>query len=131
MVGWKTGQRGVRGDEMLRIGDRHQAYGNAWVTTQQTALMLDLSTEGVRIRSESRLDPGSFTHVQLELPDGSGKMRCRCRVVWCKACDPERTEYLAGLEFVDMSAADRDRLAASRRPPSPPAPPPDDDDSLA
>jgi len=115
---------------MLRIGDRQQAYGNAWLTTQQTALMLDLSRDGVRVRAGTRLEPGTITHVQLALPDGSGHVRCRCRVVWCKACDAGCTEYLAGLEFVDMSAGDRHRLARARAGP-PESPRPNEEESLA
>ena len=114
----------------MRIGDRHQAYGNAWLTTRQTASLVDVSGDGLRVRAGARLEPGMVTHVQLDLPDGTGRLRCRCRVIWCKACDADCTEYVAGLEFVDLSAGDRQRLARARgRSAAPPGP--DEDASLA
>jgi hypothetical protein len=98
------------GRRMLRLTGRTHSEGNVVLSTQQGGSMFDLSPSGVRIRTGPRLEPGSEARIRLQLPDGSGQITCRCRVIWCKACDPAAREHLAGLEFLDLDDDGRRRL---------------------
>ena len=74
--------------------------------------VLDMSPGGCLARCGARLDPGAIFDVQLivdALP-----LAAKVRVADCSldgtALAAEGTQYLAGLQFLGLPAADQDRL---------------------
>jgi hypothetical protein len=84
--------------------------------------VVDLSLVGCLVRLEAGLDRGAVVDVHLELPDG--RLRAKARVAEASidgdSLPADRRSFLAGLEFLELSAADEIRLrsfvaAASKR----------------
>lgn len=94
-----------------------------------TGRVVDLSLVGCLLRSEAPLDAGAVVDLRLELPDGVEPeavrgLRTKARVA-AASLDGDslpggRQQFLAGLEFLGLAAADELRLrrfvaAESRR----------------
>jgi hypothetical protein len=85
------------------------------------ARVVDLSLVGCLLRSGAALDGGAVVDLQLELPDGT--LRTKARVAAASLdgdSEPGARQFLAGLEFFGLAAADELRLrsfvaAESRR----------------
>jgi hypothetical protein len=74
--------------------------------------LVDLSLVGCLVRSETALDPGAVVDLQVEMPDG--RLRAKARVAEASidgdSLPTPRHSFLAGLEFLELSAADEIRL---------------------
>jgi CheY-like chemotaxis protein len=66
--------------------------------------ILDLSTAGMQLDLGAALNAGTVVTVAFEIPGGHGPFRVSSRIQW-------RHEAQVGLEFVEMPAEDRFRLA--------------------
>jgi hypothetical protein len=84
--------------------------------------VVDLSLMGCLLRSAAPLDGGAVVDLQLELPDGGLRTKARVAAASLDGDSlPEgRQQFLAGLEFFGLAAADELRLrrfvaAESRR----------------
>jgi hypothetical protein len=84
--------------------------------------VVDLSLMGCLLRSEAPLDGGAVVDLRVELPDGG--LRTKARVAEASldgdSLPAGRQQFLAGLEFLGLAAADELRLrrfvaAESRR----------------
>lgn len=84
--------------------------------------VVDLSLVGCLLRSEAPLDGGAVVDLHVELPDGG--LRTKARVAAASldgdSLPGARQQFLAGLEFFGLAAADELRLrrfvaAESRR----------------
>lgn len=87
----------------------------------QDARVVDASLIGCLVRCEADLDTGAVVDLVLELPDGP--VRTKARVVQSSVDGqsmPGPPRYLAGVQFLALTAADEPRLrsfleAESRR----------------
>ena len=95
---------------MLRISDRDLSRAAVHVSVKHSGFTQDISPGGMRVIITGRLQKCSITHVKLALPDGGPEIVCRCRVVWCEPSETDEGMFEAGLEFDDLSDADRCRL---------------------
>jgi hypothetical protein len=79
------------------------------------ARVVDLSLVGCLVRSAAALDPGAVVDLQVELPDGR-RLRAKTRVAEASidgdSLPAGGASFLAGVEFLDISAADEILLRA-------------------
>lgn len=80
----------------------------------EEVFVIDLGLTGVFVERPEPLPVGEQLDIRLSLPDSEIPLQARCRVAWWH---PEGARLAskslppgAGLEFVEMSAADRVRL---------------------
>jgi len=80
----------------------------------EEVFVIDLGLTGVFVERPEPLPVGEQVDIRLSLPDSEIPLQARCRVAWWH---PEGARLAskslppgAGLEFVEMSAADRVRL---------------------
>ena len=73
------------------------------------ARVIDLSPVGCLVRSAAPLDPGAVVDLDVELPDGR-RLHAKARVAEASidgdSLPAGGQRFLAGLEFLDISAAD-------------------------
>jgi Tfp pilus assembly protein PilZ len=81
---------------------------------EEEVFVIDLGLTGVFVERPEPLPVGEQVDIRLSLPDSEIPLQARCRVAWWH---PEGARLAskslppgAGLEFVEMSAADRVRL---------------------
>ncbi len=76
---------------------KYQTTGG--VTSQVSAMLLDISETGISVELAGLLPPGLFVEVSGEVEDAAGRrsLRRRCRVCRCSVL--EGGGYLAGLSF--------------------------------
>jgi hypothetical protein len=86
------------------------------------ARVVDLSLIGCLVRSDASLDGGTLVDLEVELPDGGLRTKARVAASSLDGDSPPgaRPQFLAGLEFFGLAAADELRLrrfvgAESRR----------------
>ena len=75
--------------------------------------VIDLGLRGVFIERPQPLDPGQEIEVWFVLPGNEIAVHARCRVAWwrpAEAAARTRTTTGVGVEFVEMSARDRERV---------------------
>jgi hypothetical protein len=70
----------------------------------EPAFILNLSEGGLEIQAMEVLQLGRSFSIAFPLPDGNAEVQSRVRIVWAD-CSGR-----AGLEFVDVSEYDRQRL---------------------
>jgi PilZ domain len=94
----------LRVDFPATLGGRHS----------RPARVVDLSLVGCLVRSEASLDAGAVVDLRLELPDGA--LRTKARVAEASidgdSLPHPSKQFLAGLEFLALAAADELRLRA-------------------
>jgi hypothetical protein len=81
---------------------------------RRPARVVDLSLVGCLVRSEAALDAGAVVNLQVELPDGplEAKARVAAASIDGDSLPGPATQFLAGLEFLALAAADELRLRA-------------------
>ena len=75
--------------------------------------VIDLGLRGVFIERPQPLDPGQEIEVWFALPGNEIAVHARCRVAWwrpAEAAARTRTTTGVGVEFVEMSAGDTERV---------------------
>jgi hypothetical protein len=81
---------------------------------QEDAFVLDLGLEGAFIERTEELAIGSEAEITLPWPGSEVPLKSRCRVAWWHAPGRKLASKSlppgAGLQFVDMTAADKTRL---------------------
>lgn len=101
-----------------RRAPRVNVYGKMQgnVSAKIEARLVDLSTTGARLEHSHVLHPGII--YVLTLPIGGRQLSLKSRVVWSsvsgslKSLEGETLLlYHSGIEFVDLSDADRDHIA--------------------
>jgi Tfp pilus assembly protein PilZ len=82
----------------------------------EDAFVLDLGLEGVFIERTEEMKVGEEAEITLPWPESEVPLRARCRVAWWHAPGKKLASKSlpsgAGLQFVEMSEADRARLRA-------------------
>jgi Tfp pilus assembly protein PilZ len=85
-------------------------------TLQEEAFLIDIGLEGVFIERQDPLPTDDTIEIRFAWPGSEIPFQARCRVAWWH---PEGAKLSskslppgAGLQFTDMSEADRDRLRA-------------------
>jgi uncharacterized protein (TIGR02266 family) len=71
----------------------------------------DLSVGGAFLRADLLLEQGEELDVEFSLPGDERVLRAHARVAWVRRADSETASSGMGLEFVNLSGADRDALA--------------------
>lgn len=74
--------------------------------------VLDLSQGGAFLRSDLLLETGEEVEVTFDLPGEIRPIRARARVAWATQKSDHKGVAGMGLEFVDLSPADRVAIAA-------------------
>lgn len=82
----------------------------------EDAFVIDIGIEGVFIERTDELAVGEEGELHLPWPGSEVPMRARCRVAWWHPAEEKLASKSlpagAGLQFLDMSEADRVRLRA-------------------
>lgn len=73
------------------------------------AFIVDLGLEGVFLESAEAIPPSAEVGIRFPLPGNAIPLSCRGRVAWRHAGGSGRPPGI-GIEFVAMSADDRERL---------------------
>lgn len=96
--------RRLRVDLPATVGGRHA----------RPARVVDLSLVGGLVRCEAALDAGAVVNLRVELPDGSldAKARVAAASIDGDSLPGPAKQFLAGLEFLALAAADEVRLRA-------------------
>ena len=78
------------------------------------ARVIDLSLVGCLVRSGAALDAGAVVNLRVDLPDGllEAKARVAAASVDGTSLPGPALQFLAGLEFLALAAADEVRLRA-------------------
>ena len=82
---------------------------------REQLFVIDLGLRGVFIERPQPLDPGQEIEVWFALPGNEIPVRARCRVAWWRSAEAaarSRTTTGVGVEFVEMSAHDAERVRA-------------------
>jgi hypothetical protein len=99
-----------------RRGRRHPVNLPASVggRLRHPARVLDLSLVGCLVRCAAALDAGAIVDLRLELPDGAleAKVRVAGASIDGDSLPGPAKQFLAGLEFLALAAADEVRLRA-------------------
>jgi Tfp pilus assembly protein PilZ len=76
--------------------------------------LVDLGLAGVFAELDTPIPVGDVVEISFHLPGNEIRLAARCRVAWSHAAGapPGGLPPGIGLEFVEMSTADRDRLRA-------------------
>ena len=81
--------------------------------TPRTGRVLDVSVLGCLVRTDTALDQGAVVDVRIEMPDGVLPAKARVAEASVDGASlPEGRLFLAGLEFLGLSARDEQRLRA-------------------
>ena len=82
----------------------------------EDAFVIDLGTEGVFIERTDELPIGEVGELHLPWPGSELPLRAKCRVAWWHPANEKLASKSlpagAGLQFLEMSEADRVRLRA-------------------
>ncbi|MCU1276578.1 MAG: hypothetical protein JWM53_124 [bacterium] len=78
------------------------------VTSLHATFTEEVSAGGLKLRVQGHVEAGTMMIVRLELGE-PGPLTLSARVAWCKR---DGGHYLAGLEFVDLRADERERIEA-------------------
>ena len=73
------------------------------------ALSKDLSREGLKLNSPSRLQEGSTVDLELDIPDDPKPVRTTGKIVWSAASQGKDQGYDIGIRFVMMDPVDKFR----------------------
>ncbi len=73
---------------------------------------VDLSADGVFLRSDLLLDHGDVLEVSFAVPGLSERVQARARVAWTARHSDLKGQPGMGLEFIDLDAAIREALVA-------------------
>jgi uncharacterized protein (TIGR02266 family) len=71
----------------------------------------DLSVGGAFLRADLLLEIGEELEVEFSLPGDERVLRAHARVAWVRRADSDVASSGMGLEFMNLSSADRDALA--------------------
>lgn len=75
--------------------------------------VVDLGLSGIFVERATPLGIGEPVEVRFCLPENETAIVAHCRVAWWRSAPPgSRVPAGAGLEFVDISAADQQRIRA-------------------
>jgi hypothetical protein len=123
--GWHGGARNSRREPRVSVDLPATLVARA----RRAARVVDLSLVGCLVRSEAPLDGGAVVDLQVELPDGALRTKARVAEASLDGDSPPdaRQQFLSGLEFFGLAAADELRLrrfvaAEARRRSADPAP---------
>ncbi len=76
-----------------------------------TAESMDLSEVGIAMWTNKLLMPGSTIEMEFPAPPGNLSVKVKARVVWCQPhTEGGYVRARAGLEFIEVDAATREKL---------------------
>jgi hypothetical protein len=89
-----------------------------WPNRTEDVFMIDLGLSGVFVERAATLDVGDHVEIRFCLPDNEIPIVAVCRVAWWEPAKVRPVMPLAvralpagaGLEFVEITAADRERV---------------------
>ena len=87
---------------------RYQVPGSQEV--QGVALSKDLSREGLKINSPTRLSEGSTLDFELDIPDDPKPVRTSGKIVWAVPLRGQDQGYDVGIRFMMMDPVDKFRV---------------------
>jgi hypothetical protein len=76
----------------------------------QRAQSIDLSANGISIRSERELPPMTTVLLRITLPQANGPMQFRAQVRWCR---PQGKRFLCGLVFTGLKGNQGREIASA------------------
>ena len=74
------------------------------------ALSKDLSREGLKFNSPSRLSEGSTLNLELDIPDDPKPVRTTGKIVWARTSQGEDQGFDVGIRFLTMDPVDKFRV---------------------
>lgn len=74
------------------------------------ALSKDISREGLKINSPSKLSEGSTLDLELDIPDDPKPVRTSGKIVWSRSSQGQDEGYDMGVRFVMMDPVDKFRM---------------------
>ena len=80
----------------------------------RTAVVDNISGGGLGIHAAEELEQGTELKLRLKVPDGMKPLSLRAKVAWCNSAPGQATAFGCGLglEFVDLSGIDQERIDA-------------------
>ncbi len=78
--------------------------------TRGIALSKDLSREGLKINTSTRLPLGSTLDLELDIPDDPKPVRTTGKVVWSQAAAEQDQGFDVGVRFMMMDPVDKFRV---------------------
>jgi c-di-GMP-binding flagellar brake protein YcgR len=84
------------------------SINDQWVQGQGQMEAVDIGAGGMQIRVNLHLTADSTVYFHVPLEDGP--IYALARVVWVRPDAERPAEYLAGVEFLNLPPADRERL---------------------
>jgi len=74
------------------------------------ALSKDLSREGLKVNSPSRLPEGTTLDLELDIPDDPKPVRTSGKIVWSQSSQGQDQGFDVGIRFVMMDPVDKFRV---------------------
>jgi len=75
--------------------------------------MLNLSTEGIFLKSSHLLDAGDLVHLSFSIPGSANPIQIKSRVVWGGSMEgPVSRTYAMGIHFESLTAGEQETLSA-------------------
>lgn len=74
------------------------------------ALSRDLSREGLKVNTPSRLPEGSTLDLELDIPDDPKPVRTTGKIVWSRSSQGQDQGYDIGIRFMMMDPVDKFRV---------------------
>lgn len=78
--------------------------------TKGIALSKDLSREGLKLNTPSRLPEGSTLDLELDIPDDPKPVRTTGKIVWTQTSQGQDQGFDIGVHFVMMDPVDKFRV---------------------
>jgi len=73
--------------------------------------ILNLSTEGIFVKSSHLLDAGDLVSLSFSVPGDANAMQVKARVMWGGSMEgPVSRTYAMGIHFESLTAAEQDSL---------------------
>jgi Tfp pilus assembly protein PilZ len=95
---------------MLRTEQRSTPRITTRITVECVGPTLNISPGGMCVLTADPMREGTQPTLMFNLPDDPVAVRCRARIVWCRASRVDPELYEVGLAFTEISDEDRRRL---------------------
>ena len=87
---------------------RYQVPGSE--ESKGIALSKDLSREGLKLNSPTRLPEGSTVSLELDIPDDPKPVRTNGKIIWARSSQGQDQGYDVGIRFLTMDPVDKFRV---------------------
>jgi c-di-GMP-binding flagellar brake protein YcgR len=96
---------------MLRTELRTAPRITTRITVESVGPTLNISAGGMCVLMADPMREGTSPRLSFLLPDDPAPIECKGRIVWCRASKIDPELYEVGLTFLDITAADQQRVA--------------------